>query len=116
MDHSRYHSDKAYRHLLSEPKMLRELLESFVPLENLDKEIIVCADCGRQAIRLVGNARGGAASDYERKRFPYFDESLNKNFSSNAEKKKYLKEKGFVQIDGAHGIKKERRRSYFTST
>ena len=88
--------------------------ETFVPLERLDKDVVVCADCGRQAIRLIVSPKGGSVSDYERKRFPYFDESLNKTFSSGAEKKKYLKEKGFLQIDGVHDIKKEVRRQYFT--
>ena len=90
--------------------------ETFVPLETLASDVVVCADCGRQAIRLMVAPRGGAASEYEKRRFPYFDESLNKSFTSSAEKKKYLKEKGFVQTDGVHGIKKEQRRAYFTST
>lgn len=90
--------------------------ETFVPLEKLNKEVIVCADCGRQAIRLMVAPKGGDVSDYERKRFPYYDESLNKNFTSMSEKKKYLKDKGFVQHDGVHGINKEKRRQYFHST
>ena len=90
-----------------------KVAECFVPVERLDKEVVVCADCGRQAIRLIVAPRGGAVSDYERKRFPMYDENLNKTFSSQSEKKKYLKEKGFLQIDGVHGIPREKRRQYF---
>ena len=91
--------------------------ECFVPLERLDKEVVVCADCGRQAIRLIVAPKGGDVSDYVRIKCPtsgWYDESLNKTFHSQAEKRNYLKEKGLTQIDGVHGIKKEHRRSYFT--
>ena|SRR3990167_5827925 len=90
-----------------------KIAETFVPLERFDKDVVVCADCGRQAIRLISASRAGDVSDYARKRFPMYDESLNVTFNSITEKKRYLKDKGIVQHDGIHGIKKEKRRSYF---
>ncbi len=53
-------------------------------------------------------------SAYERKRFPYYDESLDKTFSSNQEKKSYLKQKNLVQIDGHFSNKKRVSKLYFT--
>lgn len=91
--------------------------ECFVPLERLDKEVVVCADCRRQAVRLITATKGGDVSDYVRTKCPtsgWYDESLNKTFHSQSEKRKYLKDNGFVQTDGVHGIKKEQRRQYFT--
>lgn len=90
--------------------------ECFVPLNRLKTEVIICVDCRRQAIRLISAPRGGDVSDYARVNCPtsgWHDESLNKTFHSLSEKKQYLKEKGFVQTDGVHGIKKERRAKYF---
>ena len=93
--------------------------EHFVPLERLDKEVICCGDCRRQAVRLFTAPRGGDVSDYARVSCPmsgWYDESLNKTFHSQSEKKKYLKAKGLVSIpEGAHGIKKEKRRQYFAA-
>jgi len=87
-------------------------------LERLYKEVIVCADCGRQAIRLITAPRGGDVSDYARVSCPssgWYDESLNKTFHSQAEKRKYLKAKGYESIpEGVHGIRREKRRQYFT--
>lgn len=90
-----------------------------MPLEKLDKEVVVCGGCRRQAIRLITAPRGGDVSDYARKNCPsfgWYDESLNKTFHSQAEKRKYLKEKNIVNIpEGVHGIKKEKRKQYFTA-
>lgn len=89
-----------------------QVKECFVPLVELEKAIVTC--CHREVKRVVGYQNCGDTSDYARKRFPYYDESLNVTFSSTAQKKKYLKDKGLEQTDGVHGIKKRRNTLYFT--
>lgn len=48
---------------------------------------------------------------YERRRFPMYDESLDRNIRSSQHKKEVLKEMNLVQIDGHFtrgGVKKEK--------
>jgi len=92
--------------------------ECFVPVERLKTEVVICIDCRREAKRLVSTPKAGDVSDYARKHCPmasgWYDESLNRIFRSQAEKKRYLKEKGLAPIpEGVHGIKKDTTRKYF---
>lgn len=69
----------------------------------------LCVICGDEMQKVFSSTvydRG-----YERRRYPYHDECLNKDIQSSQHKKKVLKEMNLVQIDGHFargGVKKEK--------
>ena len=92
--------------------------ECFLNLEQLDKAVVCCGTCNREAKRQISACNGGDASDYARERMPLtgkYDESLNKTFYGMRDKEKYLKEKGLVAVpEGVHGVKKRKNTKYFS--
>jgi hypothetical protein len=51
---------------------------------------------------------------YERKRFPYFDDSLDMRIESKQHKREVLKDKGLIQHDGFYSRKKAKRGVFYS--
>ena len=63
-----------------------------------DRLLQKCQRCGADMVRLF--TASGFDGSYERKRFPYYDEQLDRNIESKQHKREVLKEMGLVQHDG----------------
>ena len=87
--------------------------EMFEGFSNLDDYKVCTCSCGGKGNVCISVVKGGAVSDYERKRFPYYDEQLDKYLETKKQKDQVLKERGLVQHDGFFN-KRKKRTQYFT--
>lgn len=62
-------------------------------------------------VRFTGINRHG---EYERKRFPYYDECLDTYLTSSGHKNQVLKERGLVQVDGFFNKKPSKKNVFYS--
>lgn len=69
--------------------------KEFEGFAHMDERNKVNCECGGGTVICIVNSKYDRS--YERKRFPYYDECLDKTFQTLSEKNRYLKEKGIYQ-------------------
>ena len=72
-----------------------------------------CIACGHAMVICLG-FRTKDANEYSRRRYPYYDESLDRHLSSEKHKREVLKEMNITQVDGFFSKKKRKDVKYFT--